>query len=163
MRRLAFFAPLALTVSLAAAAQAQAPRVTVALGPTLQRDRDNLGQRDITEQADRLGEAVRRALANSDYLDGAQVNLVLTDLKPNRPTIEQANQRPGLSIIDSFSIGGAAIEGEVILADGRREPVRYSRYSNDISWSRGMGTWWDADRAFDRFAVNVAEGRLVSR
>ncbi|RZJ84602.1 MAG: hypothetical protein EON88_08245 [Brevundimonas sp.] len=163
MRRLAFFAPLALTVSLAAAAQAQAPQVTVALGPTLQRDRDNLGQRDIAEQADRLGEAVRRALANSDYLDGAQVNLVLTDLKPNRPTIEQANQRPGLSIIDSFSIGGAAIEGEVILADGRREPVRYSRYSNDIRWSRGMGTWWDADRAFDRFAVNVAEGRLVSR
>lgn len=163
MRKLAFLAPLAVVLGAAATAQAQAPQVTVTIGDRLQRDRDNLGQREIAEQADRLAEAVRRALANTDYLDGAQVHLVLTDLKPNRPTIEQANQRPGLSIIDSYGVGGATIEGEVILADGRREPVRYSRYSDDIRWSRGMGTWWDADRAFDRFADNVAEGRLVSR
>ena len=163
MRQLAFFAPLALTVALAAQAQAQEPQVNVEVGPTLQRDRDNIGARDIADQADRLAQAVRKALARSDRYDGAQVNLVLTDLKPNRPTLEQTNARPGLSVIHSYSIGGATIEGEVITADGQRLPVHYSRYSDDIRLVRGFGTWWDADRAFDRFADNLADGRLVSR
>ena len=67
---------------------------------------------------------------------------------------------PGLDFINSFSIGGAAIEGEVITADGQTRPVRYDWYSHDIRDSRYMSTWQDADRAFMRFSRRLAQGQL---
>ena len=98
-----------------------------------------------------------------EELDRQAFNLVVTDLKPNRPTMQQAIDRPGLSIQDSVSIGGATIEGEVVTADGQRLPVRYSRYSNSIADVFGYTTWSDAGTAFDRLAGNLSRGRLVSR
>jgi hypothetical protein len=163
MRKLAFFAPLAVTLAVAAAAQAQPAGVSVVIGPDLQRKADEIGYRDVTEQADRLADRVRDAAARDARFEGARFDLVLTDLKPNRPTMEQTNARPGLSYAHSFGIGGAAIEGEVLTADGQRLPVRFSYYSDDIRWARYAGTWEDADRAFERFAANVSRGRLVSR
>lgn len=163
MRKLAFFAPLAATLAVAAAAQAQPDAVTVHIGPDLQEKADDLGQREVDQQAARLADKVREVLARRGALNGARIDLVLTDLQPNRPTWQQASDRPGLSIMDSFSIGGATIEGEVVTADGQRLPIRFSRYSNDIRNVQGYGTWWDADRAFERLANNLAEGRLVSR
>jgi len=67
---------------------------------------------------------VTRSLARRYALDAATVNLVLTDLKPNRPTFQQMADTPGLDGINSVSIGGATIEGEIITADGRHIPVR---------------------------------------
>ncbi len=161
MRPFAFIAPFALVAALAAPALAQ--QVTVTVGGDLTEDARALGQRDVDQQLERLQSVVERRLAREGALEGAQVNLVLTDLKPNRPTLEQASAKPGLSMIESFSIGGAAIEGEVITADGQRLPVRYSRYSNSIAEVRGYSTWQDADRAYDRLASNLVSGRLVSR
>lgn len=163
MRRFAFFAPLAVTLAVTSAVSAQPADVTVTIGGRLQDQVEDLGARDVQRQADELAAAVRRELARRGAYPGAQVNLVLTDLKPNRPTFQQASDRPGLSVLDSISIGGAAIEGEVVTADGQRLPVRYSRYSNSIAEVRGFSTWQDADRAFDRLASNIASGRLVSR
>ena len=163
MRKLAFLAPLAVTLAVAAAAQAQPAGVNVSIGSDLQRKADDIGQREVAEQADRLAQRVRGALAQDARYDGAQFNLVLTDLKPNRPTMEQAAQRPGLSIAHSFSLGGAAIEGEVLTADGQRLPVRFSYFSDDIRWARYAGPWQDADRAYERFAANLSRGQLVSR
>ncbi|CAN5432173.1 hypothetical protein BH10PSE1_BH10PSE1_20260 [soil metagenome] len=171
MRRFAFFAPLAATLALAAVAEAEpnnqprtaAPTVTVTIGGDLSDDVEKLGRRDVDEQVDGLVRSVERELARSGALSGAQVNLVLTDLKPNRPTFQQASDKPGLSIFDSISIGGATIEGEVITAEGERLPVRYSRYSNNITDVFGFSTWWDADRAFDSFASNLSHGRPVYR
>jgi len=164
MRRLALLAPLALVVGLAASpAWAQAPEVTVRIGGDLIDEVDKLGQRDVDLQIERLTTVVTRELARRGALGGAQIHLVLTDLKPNRPTMEQANNRPGLSIFDSISIGGAAIEGEVVTADGQRLPVRFSRYSSNLDDVVGYGTWSDAERAYDRLASNLASGRLVSR
>lgn len=163
MRRFAFLAPLVLAGALAAPASAQDPQVTVTIGGDLLEEAEGLGQRDVDHQRERLQTVVSRVLARSGSLGGAQVNLILTDLKPNRPTFQQASDRPGLSVIDSISIGGATIEGEVITADGQRLPVRYSRYSTSIREVQGFGTWQDADRAYDRLADNLASGRLVSR
>lgn len=164
MRRLAFFAPLALVAGLAASpALAQSPQINVTVGGDLSREVRTLGQREVDRQIAQLTETVSRELEREGALQGAQINLVLTDLKPNRPTIEQANARPGLSIIDSLSIGGAAIEGEVVTADGQRRPVRFSRYSTSLADVIGYGTWYDAERAYDRLASNLASGRLVSR
>ena len=164
MRRLAFIIPFALAFGLSVApAAAQTPQVNVTIGGNLVEKADGLGQRDVDRQVERLTTVVSRELARRGGLEGAQVNLVLTDLKPNRPTFEQAADRPGLSVFDSISIGGATIEGEVVTSDGERLPVRYSRYSNSLAEVYGFGTWQDADRAYDRLARNLVEGRLVSR
>lgn len=162
MRRFAFLAPLAVVIAVAAPAAAQ-PTVNVTVGGDLVEQVETLGQRDVDLQLERLQQVVSRELGRRGALDGAQINLVVTDLKPNRPTFQQAVDRPGLSIIDSISIGGATIEGEVITADGQRLPVRYSRYSPALADVQGFTTWQDAERAYSRLAANLASGRLVTR
>lgn len=164
MRKLAFLAPLGAVLAVAAGpALADPASVHVAIGPDLQEKADELGQRDVREQADRLAEVVRRALAREGRLDGARIDLVLTDLKPNRPTFEQLAQRPGLDGHRSLSIGGAAIEGSVTTADGEVLPVRYDWYSTSLAEVRGHTTWQDADRAYERLARRLADGRYISR
>lgn len=163
MRRLAFFAPLAAALAVAGGAIAQPTAINVTLGPDLQRKADELGQREVQEQVDRLTEVVSRVLASDADLHGATLDLVLTDLKPNRPTMEQMVQRPGLDGIRSVSIGGAAVEGQITLADGSVRPVRYDWYTNSIADVRGFTTWHDADRAYRRLARNLAEGRYETR
>lgn len=167
MRPLAILLPFAAVAALAGAAQAdglQAPaagaRVTVAIGPELQERAERLGRRDIDDLADDLRRAVERELERSGALAGAEVRLVLADAKPNRPTLQQLSDRPGLDPIRSISIGGADIEGEVVLADGSVRPVSYDWYSSSLSEVRGYSTWQDADRTFDRFARRLADGRF---
>lgn len=160
MRKLAFLAPLTAVLAVAAAAQAQPADIRIEIGGDLAGKVDELGRRDVDRQVDELAAAVRDALARADALDGAQVRLVLTDLKPNRPTFAQMSERPGLDGMRSLSIGGATIEGEIITADGQSRPVRFSRYSNNLSEVRGYHTWQDADRAFSIFARRLADGRL---
>lgn len=143
------------------------PNVSVTIGGDLAKEVDKLGERDVREQAEDLARIIQRELARDADTDGrwagAQVNLVLTDLKPNRPTMQQAIDRPGLSIMHSKSIGGAAIEGEIVTADGQRLPVRYERYSTSLADVFGYTTWSDASRAFDGFAANLRRGRLTDR
>ena len=164
MRKLAFLAPLGAVLAVAAGpALADPASVSVTLGPDLQEKVAELGERDVRRQADRLAEVVRRTLARSGDLDGARIDLVLTDLKPNRPTFEQMAERPGLDPHRSVSIGGAAIEGQITTADGQVLPVRYDWFSNSIAEVRGYSTWQDADRAYERLASSLADGRYVSR
>lgn len=145
-----------------AAAPASGPAsVTVSIGPDLQRSARDLGEREVRDQADRLATVVSRELARSGALDGAQVNLVLSDIRPNRPTYEQLAARPGLDGHRSLSTGGATIEGEIITADGQRLPVRYDWYSSSLADVHGVGVWNDADRAYGRLARNLSQGRYV--
>lgn len=165
MRKIAFFAPLAAAMAVAAAspALAQAPTVNVSVGGALQQDADKLGARDVNDQAARLARIVQSELERRNALDGARVDLVLTDLKPNRPTMQQMVDRPGLDGIRSISIGGATVEGQITLADGQVQPVRYDWYSNNLQDVRGYGTWQDAETAYQRLASNLVRGRYVSR
>jgi hypothetical protein len=164
MRPYAFIVPLALAAAVAGPTLAQAPQVSVTVGGDLTPEATReLGQRDVDQQLARLQTVVERRLARDGGLQGAKVNLVVTDLKPNRPTFAQASDRPGLSIMDSISIGGAAIEGEIVTADGQRLPVRYSNYSTSIYDVRGYSTWQDAEITYDRLASRIVQGRLVSR
>lgn len=163
MARFVFLAPLAAAAAVAGAAHAlpvqpQEPQVTVSIGGELTEEAPKLGEREVQRQVERLAERVRRELGRSNAYPGAQVRLVLTDLEPNRPTMQQTIDRPGLSTIHSRSIGGATIEGELITADGQRTPLRFSRYSNSLEEVRGYSTWHDAERAFDQFAARLADG-----
>lgn len=144
---------------LAGAAQAQPAEVSVTIGPDLMADETYLGDREVRQRAAELADTVSEALHRSGALHGATVRLTLTDLKPNRPTLEQTVRKPGLSIFDSVSIGGATIEGEVVTADGRVLPVAYDWYTPSVRDVHGLDAWHDADRAFDRFARRLASGR----
>lgn len=164
MRNPAFFAPLAAVLAFAAVpAMAEPALISVSLGADLQEKAEELGPREVQEQADRLAELVGRALAREGDLDGARIELVLTDLRPNRPTFQQMVDRPGLDGHRSRSTGGAAIEGRITTADGRVEPVRYDWFSSNLGDVRGFGVWQDADRAYRRLADNLADGRYVTR
>ncbi|GAA0619709.1 hypothetical protein GCM10009422_14110 [Brevundimonas kwangchunensis] len=163
MRKLAFFAPFAATIAFAGIAAAEPATVNVTIGHELQRDAENLGAREVQEQVDRLTWVLQSRLADSAELEGARIDLVLTDLKPNRPTMEQLVKRPGLDPLRSRSIGGAAVEGTVVLADGSTRPVRYDWFSPSLADVQGSTTWTDADRAYERLARNLANGRYTVR
>lgn len=158
MRKLAFFAPLAATLAVAAMAHAQTPTVNVTVGPELQRQVEKLGDREVNEQIAGLQAQVGKALAQR--YPGATANLILVDLKPNRPTFEQVRRTPGLDPINSISIGGAAIKGEIITADGQTTPIDYSYFSPSLADVWGYSVWRDADRAFERFGNQIERGRF---
>jgi len=152
----------ALTASTALAAPAA---VSVTIGPELQEKAEKTyGVRDVQRLADELREDVEKALVRSGAHQDARVELVLTDAKPNRPTFKQLTDTPGLSM-ESFGIGGAAIEGRVVAADGAVTPVAYRWYETDIRQAYGDCIWSDAERSFDRFAARLArnDARLAQR
>lgn len=175
MRKLAFFAPLAATLAVAAMAQAQpqvqiqattqvqsenqaSSNVTVTIGRDLQTRVEKLGVREVNDQIANLQSNVVRVLEES--YPGASAQLVLTDLKPNRPTMQQMRDTPGLDPIRSISIGGAAIEGQLTTADGQTRAVKFSYFSPSIRDVWGYGVWQDADRAFERFSAYLQRGRF---
>lgn len=163
MRRFAFLAPLTAAMALAGAVAAQPAAVVVTVSPDFAKTAAELGEREVQQQADDLARTVERVLNEQQALDGARIELVITDLKPNRPTIQQATDKPGLDMLRSISIGGAAIEGTITTASGEVQPVKYQRYSNNLADVRGYSTWQDASTAFNRLARNLAEGRYVVR
>jgi hypothetical protein len=163
MRHFAFLAPLTAAIALAGAAAAQPSSVSVTVSPDFAKTAAELGQRDVQQQVDDLTATVTRVLTERNALDGARIELVITDLKPNRPTMQQVTDKPGLDMMRSLSIGGAAIEGSVTTASGEVHPVKYDYYSNTLAEVRGSTTWQDASTAFDRLARNLAEGRYVKR
>jgi len=163
MRHFAFLAPATAALALASAVSAQPSAVVVTVSPDFAKAAEELGQRDVQQQIDDLTATVTRVLTQRDALDGARVELTITDLKPNRPTMEQISNKPGLDPIRSISIGGAAIEGTVTTASGEVQPVKYDYYSSTLADVRGYSTWQDARTAYDRLARNLAEGRYVKR
>ena len=163
MRRFAFLAPLAATLAIAGAAAAQPSAVIVTVSPDFAKTAEELGQRDVRQQVEDLTATVTRVLTDRHALEGARIELTITDLKPNRPTMQQTLDKPGLDPMRSISIGGAAIEGTVTMANGQVQPVKYDYYSNTLADVRGYTTWQDASTAYDRLARNLAEGRYVRR
>lgn len=162
MRRVLALSALALALSAPAALAAPAS-VTVTVGPELQKKFDKTyGVREAERLTADLRNSVETALSRSGAHEDARVELVLTDAKPNRPTFKQLGDTPGLSM-QSFGIGGAAIEGRIVGADGQEQPVKYSWYESDIRQVHGAWIWHDAEWTFDRFARRLARGQEVAR
>ncbi len=137
--------------------------VTVTVGPKLQKTFETTyGVREAETLTRELRVAVESSLATRPAYDGARVDLVLTDAKPNRPTFKQLGDKPGLSF-ESFGVGGAAIEGQVTAVDGSVKPVAYSWFESDIRQSYRTWTWHDATWTFDRFARKLARGEELAR
>jgi hypothetical protein len=156
MRLLALTA--AALLASATTALAAPASVTVNVGPELQKKFDKTyGQREAGFLTADLKSAVEKGLAKKTAYDGARIELTLTDVKPNRPTFKQLGDTPGLSF-DSFGVGGAAVEGRVISAEGVETPVKFDWYETDIRQVRANWVWSDAEWAFDRLARKMARG-----
>lgn len=111
-------------------------------------------------EGERLMETVRKDLEQAleqKGVDVARIDVTINDAKPNRPTLQQVSDQPGLDMFRSVSIGGMdltamAYDGEGNLA----AEVQYDWYENDIRDVIGASTWWDAGRASDRFSRRLA-------
>jgi hypothetical protein len=160
MRLLALTA--AALLASASTALAAPASVSVTVGPELQKKFEKtLGLREADILTKDLQSSVEKSLADKAAYDGARVELILTDVKPNRPTFKQLGDTPGLSF-ESFGVGGAAIEGRVVAADGTVSPVDYKWFETDIRQAHYSWVWSDAEWTFDRFARRLARGQEVA-
>jgi hypothetical protein len=156
---------LAAAFLLASAATAIAAPATVSVGvaPDLQKKFDKTyGVKEAKLLTADLKASVEKELARKSAYQDARIELTLKDVKPNRPTFKQLGDTPGLSL-DSFGIGGAAIEGRIVAADGSVTPVSYGWYETDIGQAWGNWVWTDAEWTFDRFARKLARGEELAR
>lgn len=160
MRIVALAAAAALLVS--GAAYAAPASVSVTVGPELQKKAvKKYGVKDVNRLAEHLRANVERELAKTGAYVSGRVELVLVDATPNRPTMKQMSDTPGLSY-QSFGLGGARIEGRITAADGTVTPVGYRWYETDISQTWYQGTWADADWTIDRFATKLSRGKALA-
>ncbi len=156
MHRLIAPAVAALAVAIAAPAFAKTD-ITVTIGPALQKKAETYGQRELDDLTKWLADSVRSAYARNDN-GPDRVNLVIEDVKPNRPTAGQWGSRLGLSM-RSIALGGASVTGTVVTG-GRSTPISYSWYETDIHNEIGATTWSDADKAFMYLSNQLRRGEL---
>jgi hypothetical protein len=146
--------------SLAQTASAAAPDVAVRIGPALLAKSRKLGEADVKEIAKSLADTVRGDLQGGRRAHSPiRADLVLEDAVPDRPTLQQLSDHPGLSE-SSIALGGATITGVVTFADGHSEPLSYSFFQDSLREERGVGQWTDADRAFELLGDDLAHGRI---
>ncbi len=166
MKALALAAAASLAAGSAALAGPPPPvsSVSVTIGPELrERAETTYGVRDVERLAAELQSDVERELSRSGALGaaGGRLELVLVDAKPNRPTFKQLGDTPGLSM-ESFGVGGAAITGRIVAADGSETPLAYRWYETDIRQAWAASTWHDAEWTFDRFANRLGRGEAFA-
>ena len=164
--RILMFAAVA-TLGLAGGALAEplstVSNVEVVIGPELRKKAvDEYGLKEVDRLAVELRKDVARQLERTGVLAGGRVELTLVDARPNRPTMKQLGDTPGLSY-QSFGIGGATIEGRAIAVDGAVTPINYRWYETDIRDSWHQSTWADAEHAFDRFARRLGRGAAYAQ
>lgn len=91
-------------------------------------------------------------------VDPARVEVTIINAKPNRPTIKQLGDEPGLDFGRSIAIGGMDLEAKVFDASGAEvSSFQYDWFENDIRFAQGASTWSDANRASRRFATKFAK------
>lgn len=138
--------------------------VRVSIGQELARKTQIMDAREFDYLSRELKRSVETRLDRSNALDpeGGELDLVIEDARPNRPTWREMSAKPGLSY-QSFGVGGARVSGEYRSASGARTPVAYGWYETDIRWAQYGSTWSDADQAFDRLATRLAKNQFSDR
>ena len=130
----------------------------IAFGEDLQEKSDEFGDRELENLAGYLERQLERRLAGLELADGTTLRVTIVDADPNRPTMQQMRDTPGLSM-RSISLGGAELEAVLVSADGEvLEEFSYERRSHNIRDVIGATTWTDARRTIQTFARQVGEG-----
>ena len=90
-------------------------------------------------------------------IDPARVEVTIVDARPSKPTFKQLGDEVGLDYGASRSIGGMKLSAVAYDAEGNEtNTFEYSWYEHDIRMT-GLSTWYDANKASNRFARNFAE------
>jgi hypothetical protein len=104
-------------------------------------------------------EAIDAELARRGVSNASGIQVTIVDADPNRPTMQQLSDEPGLDAIRSISIGGAELSAT--LPGG--EIVTHRRYNHSLADIVGPATTWtEARRAIRQFAVKVADAYIAS-
>jgi hypothetical protein len=156
-----------LLTTLAASPAFAAPNVAtvrVAIGADLAKKTTIMDAREFNYLTQELQRSVEQKLDRSGSLspEGGELNLVIEDARPNRPTLQQMSSEPGLSF-SSFGVGGAHVSGEYRAKSGERTLVDYSWYETDITRAPYSSTWSDADTAFERLANKLVKNEFSGR
>lgn len=152
----------ALTLAPAATAVTLAP---IVYSPEFEAELHNdFGVREGDMLRGDVEEAVSGALQRRGVSVGAgggTIEITIVEADPNRPTMEQLEQQPGLDYIRSVSIGGAELHavlrdenGQVV---GEVDHRTYNRTLAEFNGFPPAGTWSEARTAIRRFATKVAD------
>jgi hypothetical protein len=132
--------------------------ITVTASEDVRNETKQFDLRDVDMLKQVLQTKVERQLSKKGVMaqTGARLELVITNLKPNRPTMAQYRAKSGLSY-QSYALGGASLEGHLISASGQDlGSVDFTWEESWIDQVQGATTWYDARRAFDRFSRRLA-------
>jgi hypothetical protein len=162
--RVIILAATAFIVTQTASAQPVAPE-QISYSPEFQTALDE-------EYGLREGEILRRAVADSinnelarrgvSTAGGPAIEVLIVNAEPNRPTMQQLAEQPGLDSIRSISIGGADLRAVLRSADGTVvEEVEHRRFNYTIDEAVGSSTWTEARRSIRRFANKVADAYVA--
>jgi hypothetical protein len=129
---------------------------------------EDIGVREGEYLAANVEDAVRNALARRGVdvgSAGGTIEIVIVDADPNRPTMQQLSNQPGLDAIRSFSIGGAELHAVLRGADGAvLTQVEHRGYNSSLAEFHGMppaAPWSEARRSIRRFAEKVADAYVA--
>lgn len=144
--------------ALALAPVAAAAEIVIGYAPDFQEKlEDDYGIKEGDKLQSDIRSDLERELGKAN-VDPARISVTILDAKPNRPTMEQLSQRPGLDMLRSKSIGGMELSGVAYDASGAAiAEVEYEWFESDITQVVAAGVWSDANRASRRFAQRFAE------
>jgi len=161
MRPVVLFAVAALSLgavqTAAAASIGPVSEIRISFGRDVENKPRVFGARERERLDKELRGEVEKAIGGLKE-GGGVLDLVIEDVKQNRPTWTQMSFEPGLSYFHSFGVGGAKIVGTYTAASGATTNVGYSWYETDIRNTWYLTEWHDADRTFARFAKRLTEG-----
>jgi len=123
---------------------------------------EDLGVREGEYLSRTVNEAVSTALTERGATLGGgdlTIEISIIDADPNRPTMQQLSNEPGLDPIRSISIGGAELRAVLRNANGEVVgEVTHRRYNHSLGDVVGpSNTWTEANRAIRQFARKVAD------
>jgi hypothetical protein len=152
------FALVALAGLVLAAAPASALTVEAKVSPEFQTKlEEDYGVRESKILIDALTSKIEAAFARQG-VRAERVVVTIEDAKPNRPTMQQISDTPGLDPMRSISVGGARITGTAYDAGGTAiGSLDYDWYETDLTNAIASTTWSDARWTFDRFARRFAD------
>ncbi len=142
--------------------QVKIASVVISVSEDVMAEKVEYDKTDVKQMKAVLYKKITSRLTNKKMMadDGARLELVITSLKPNRPTMAKYRSNEtsvGYSSLalgfDSIALGGAGVKGKLIAADGTElGNVDFVWEENWLDQVMGASTWYDARRAFDRFS-----------
>ncbi len=155
-------------LAFASTAAAQVALAPISFSPEFQVSlAEDLGAREGEQLREAVTNSVSRALAHRGATVSSSapvtIEISILDADPNRPTMNQLAEEPGLDFARSYSIGGAELQAVLRGSDGQvLAEVTHRRYNYSIDELLGPpATWSEARRAINQFATKVADAYVA--